>query len=112
MKSGNKLNKLKVGIVVIILILIMFSITVLGRYIYNGAREAYFTARQFYFSSDILTVNGAEYQYNNWGGTSGYTIEFDLYSYLNSASKLDYDLDYTVTCTTSNPDKIKLRYKF
>lgn len=106
MKNGKRLNKLKVSIV-IILVIIAFTTTVFGRYIYNSVREAYFTAKQFYFSSDILTVNGSNYQYNNWGGVDVYPIEFDLYSYNNKLSKLDYDLDYTVTCSTSDTEKIK-----
>ena len=107
----RKLNKFKVGIVVIIVVL-TFTITVFGRYIYNITREAYFVARQFYFLSDILTVSGSNYQYDNWGGVDTYSIEFELYSYLNSVSKLDYDLGYTITCSTSDSDKVKLRYKF
>jgi len=104
----KKLNKKKVAIVgIVILIVLAFAISVLGRYIYNRVREAYLTARQFYFSSDILTVSGAEYQYDNWGGLDVYPIEIELYSYNNQISKLDYDLDYTVTCSTSDTDKIK-----
>ena len=92
--------------------MLTISITVFGRYIYNAAREAYFISKKFYFTSNILTANGSEYQYNNWGGSAVYAIEFDLYSYTNQDTKLDYDLGYTVTCSTSNTDKIKLRYKF
>jgi len=102
----KRLNKLKISIVVILIVL-AFTVPVFGRYIYNSAREAYFTARQFYFSSDILTVNRAEYQYDNWGGLDVYPIKFDLYSYNNTISKLDYDLEYTVTCSTEDTDKIK-----
>ena len=111
MKEKRKLNKLKVSIVIIFLILTI-AITVLGRYIYNTAREAYFASKQFYFSSDILTVDGSEYQYTNWGGTDVYAIEFELYSYTNQLTKLDYPLNYTITCSTSDSDKVKLRYKF
>lgn len=111
MREGKKLNKLKVSIVIIILVLTI-SVSVFGRYVYNAIREAYFIAEQFYFSSNILTVNGSEYQYNNWGGSSVYAIEFELYSYTNEETKLDYDLGYTVTCSTSDTDKIKIRYKF
>ena len=111
MGKEKKLNKLKVSIVIIIVVL-MISISVFGRYIYNNIREAYFIAEQFYFSSDILTVNGSEYQYNNWGGSSVYEIEIELHSYINEITKLDYDLGYTVTCTTSDSDKVKIRYKF
>lgn len=109
MEKGKKLNKIKISIIVILVVLTL-SITVFGRYIYNNIREAYFLAEQFYFSSDILTVNGSNYTYNNWGGASVYQIEFELYSYTNELTKLDYDLGYTVTCSTSDSDKIKIRY--
>ena len=110
-RSRRKLNKLKVSIVIIIAVL-MLAITVFGRYVYNTAREAYFISEQFYFSSDILTVNGSNYTYTNWGGSSSYEIGIELYSYINEVTKLDYELGYTVTCSTSDTDKIKLRYKF
>ena len=109
MEKGKKLNKIKISIIVILVVLTL-SITVFGRYIYNNIREAYFLAEQFYFSSDILTVNGSNYTYNNWGGASVYQIEFEFYSYTNDLTKLDYDLGYTVTCSTSDSDKIKIRY--
>lgn len=107
MKKRRKLNKLKVGIV-IFLIVFAFAITVFGRYMYNAVIEAYFSARQFYFSSDILITGGTTYTYDNWGGIDEYDeIGFDLYSYNNELSKLTYDLDYTVTCESLNPDKIQ-----
>lgn len=106
MEKTKKLNKRKISIVVV-LIVMTFAVTVFGRYIYNSVREAYFTAKQFYFSSDILTVNGAEFQYDDWGGLDVYSIPFELYSYNNQVSKLDYDLNYIVTCSTSDTDKIK-----
>lgn len=97
MKEHRKLNKLKVGISIFLIVLLL-TLAVFGRFIYNSAREAYFTSKQFFFSSDILTVNGANYQYDNWGGVDIYEIEFDLYSYNNQFSRVDYDLEYTVTC--------------
>lgn len=105
MEKHRKLNKLKIGIL-IFLIIFAISIAVFGRYIYNSIREAYFTAQQFYFTSNILTVNGSNYQYNNWGGVDVYEIEFDLYSYDNKLSRLDYDLAYTVTCESLSTSKI------
>lgn len=105
MEKGRKLNKLKVGIVLFIIV-IAFTITVFGRYIYNNLRDAYLTAQQFYFESDILEINTPEYSYNNWGGIDVYEIEFDLYSYNNVLEKLDYDLEYTLTCQSLSTDKI------
>ena len=107
MGKQKKLNKLKVAIAIfLILMLFAFATTVLGRYVYNAIYEAYFSARQFYFSSDILLFGGTTYTYDNWGGIGEYEILFDLYSYNNELSKLTYDLDYTVTCESLSTDKI------
>lgn len=107
MEKRRKLNKFKIGIVVAIVLLI-FTGAVFGRYIYNNIRETYFLAEKFYFSSDILTMNGSNYTYTNWGGSSVYQIDFELHSYTNELAKLDYDLGYTVTCSTTDTDKIKI----
>lgn len=111
MEKRKKLNKFKVSII-IVLIVLTITIAVFGRYIYNTIRETYFLAEQFYFSSNILSVNGSNYTYNNWGGKDVYKIEFELYSYTNELTRLDYDLGYTVNCSTSDTDKIKIRDKF
>lgn len=105
MVKHKKLNKLKVSIIIILIVLV-FSTVVFGRYIYNAIYEAYFSARQFYFSSDILRFGGTSYTYDSWGGIGEYEIGFDLYSYNNELSKLDYDLEYTVTCESLDTDKI------
>lgn len=113
-KNMKRLRKLKISIIIVIIGL-MIAISVFGRYVYNNAREAYFLAEQFYFSSDILTVNNPNYTYTNWGGASVYEIEFELHSYVNELTKIDYDLGYTVSCSLSNAsdaDKVKIRNKF
>lgn len=106
MTKNKKINKLKVGIVAFFVI-VATTVGVLGRYIYNTAIEAYFSSKKFYFSSDILTTTNDDiYTFDNWGGVDTYEIRFDLYSYSNRLSKLDYDLNYTVTCESLNSDKI------
>ena len=99
MGKRKKLNKLKVGILIFLIVLIL-SISVFGRYIYNAAIEGYFLARQFYFSSDILTVGGESqiYTYDSWGGVDQFEFALNLYSYNNELSKVNYDLGYTITC--------------
>lgn len=110
MAKRKKQRKIKISLLIIVIIL-LFSVTVFGRYIYNNIRETYLISKQFYFSSDKLTTNGAKYTYNNWGGASSYKIEIELQSYINKLTKLDYDLGYTITCSTPDTDKIRLRYK-
>lgn len=105
MGKSKKLNKLKVSILIFFAVLVI-TLAVFGRYIYNGLREAYLSAKQFYFTSDILTVNQAKYEYDNWDGKDLYTIDVELYSYNNQLSKLNYDLNYKITCKSLNTDKI------
>ena len=111
MSKAKKLNKVKIVAVVFIIVLIIAG-AVFGRYVYNGIREAYFTSKEFYFTSDLLTLDNATYQYENWGGVDAYDINFDLYSYANTLLRLDYDLNYSVSCETPDTDKVTIRYKF
>ena len=108
--KNRKLNKVKITIVVFIMVLSIVGI-VFGRYVYNIVREAYFTSRAFYFTSDLLMVDNATYQYENWGGVDDYEINFDLYSYANSLLRSEYDLSYNLVCETPDTDKVTLRYK-
>ena len=111
MRKKKKLNKVKIVVAVFIIIMIIAG-AVFGRYVYNGIREAYFTSKEFYFTSDLLTLDNATYQYENWGGVDAYDINFDLYSYANTLLRLDYDLNYSVSCETPDTDKVTIRYKF
>lgn len=107
MKKYKKINKVKVAISISIIIILLTSIFVFGRYIYNNSREAYFTSKQFFFTSDLLTLDNQTYTYENWGGIDVYEINVDLYSYANTLLRLDYDLNYEISCESLTPDKIK-----
>ena len=111
MSENKKLNKVKIVVAVFIIVMIIAG-AVFGRYVYNGIREAYFTSKEFYFTSDLLTLDNATYQYENWGGVDAYDINFDLYSYANTLLRLDYDLNYSVSCETPDTDKVTRRYQF
>lgn len=106
MEKRRKLNKVKVGIT-IFLIVLLINITVFGRYFYNNIREAYFRSKQFYFTSNLLTLGGQTYTYENWGGLDTYEINVALYSYENKIMKLDYDLQYSISCEAGSICKIK-----
>lgn len=107
-QHNKKLNKVKIAIV-IFLIILLIAISVFGRYVYNGIREAYFTSRKFYFTSNLLTLNNPTYRYEDWGGVDAYNINFDLYSYANTLTRMNYDLNYTVSCETTDTNKVTLR---
>ena len=107
MAKHKKMNKIKIIIIVFVIIMtVMFA--VFGRYVANNIKEAYFTSREFYFTSDMLTLYNATYQYENWGGVDNYEINFNLYSYINSLLRINYDLDYWVSCETEDTDKVTI----
>lgn len=97
-ENKRRINKLKVSIVIILAILFI-TITVFGRYIYKSFREMYLSSKEFYFTSNLLETDVAEYNFNNWNGTGTYQIKFDLYSYNDQLQKVDYDLAYNLSCT-------------
>ena len=106
----RKEKRMKKIMLLFIVLVLVITFSVFGRYIYYQAREAYFTSKAFYFTSDLLTSDNATYQYENWGGVDNYEINFDLYSYANTLLRLDYDLEYTLSCETPDSDKVTLRY--
>ena len=106
MKEHKKINKVKVAITIFIIVLLI-SISVFGRYIYNNTREAYFTSKKFYFTSNLLTLDNQKYTYEDWGGIDVYETSVDLYSYANKFLRLDYDLNYEISCESLSPSKIK-----
>lgn len=106
MKEHTKINKVKVAITIFIIVLLI-SISVFGRYIYNNTREAYFTSKKFYFTSNLLTLDNQKYTYEDWGGIDVYETSVDLYSYANKFLRLDYDLNYEISCESLSPSKIK-----
>ena len=105
----RKFNRIRNSVIVFLVIILIVTCSVFGRYIYYQAREAYFTSKAFYFTSDLLTLDNATYQYENWGGVDNYEINFDLYSYDNTLLRLEYDLEYQLSCETPDTDKVTLR---
>lgn len=99
---NKKINKIKVSIVVIIVVLLLLHITGFGRFLYNNAKDRYLTSRNFYFTSNLLDTDNPSYHYHNWSGADTYKLDFELYSFQNELLRIDYDLEYTVTCTTTS----------
>lgn len=104
MKEKRKINKLKISIFIIIVILLTTAL-IFGRYISNYVRDLYLTSKQFYFTSDLLDMDTPTYEYKNWGGVDTYKIDIELYSYKNELLKLDYDIEYTLNCEINEPEK-------
>lgn len=102
MSRRKKINKFKVAIVVFALLVFFMSVTGLGRFTYNAVRDRYLSSKKFYFSSDLLVPNGAEYIYSNWDGIGIYEIDINMLSKNNDLEKYVGDLDYSVKLEYNN----------
>ncbi len=103
-REKRKINKFKVGILIFIFLIFLFTVSGLGRFVYNGMRDKYLTSKNFYFTSNLLEMNGANYEYANWDGIGIYDFEIELYSKINDLQKLDEDLEYTIM--VNFPDEV------
>ena len=80
-KRVRKNNKRKVKKINPIVLLIIFIIVIFltprfvstAKYVYNAIHEHYLSSKDFYFSSDKLSINHTEYEItNNWSGAEPY----------------------------------------
>lgn len=107
----NKKIKTKRKKLILLLIVILVGIIILptfSRYIYNNVRENYLNSKQFYFTSNLLTINNSKISLSNWGGSSDYILELNINSKLNELTKVDYDINYELTCIIEEKDKATL----
>lgn len=111
MSRRKKINKIKVAIVVFVLLVFFMSVTGLGRFTYNAVRDRYLSSKKFYFSSDLLVPNGAEYEYANWDGIGIYEIDINMLSKNNDLERYLGDLKYSVKLDYNNTNiECSLKY--
>ena len=67
------MKKKKYLLLLIPIILIGLTAT-FSRYIYNKLSEHYLESKEFYFYSDVLTIDNKTYTAQNWDGTVSYVI--------------------------------------
>lgn len=110
-KRVRKNNKRKVKKINPIVLLIIFMIVIFltprfvstAKYVYNAIHEHYLSSKDFYFSSDKLSINHTEYEItNNWSGAEPYVITVNMSSKQNDMSYTESDIDYSITYTCSD----------
>lgn len=102
--SKRKINKFKVIIVMFALVIFFMTVTGLGRFVYNTARDRYLSSKKFYFTSNLLNPNGNKYAYENWDGEGVYEIDIELFSQQNDLEQYDDDLEYTFVINYNDTD--------
>ena len=102
-KQNRKIISIKAIIIIFAIIAILsVIITVFARYVSNSLNNFFLESREFYFYSDKLTSDGAEYQINNWSGVEDYNITINLNSIKNNLKKTNYDIGYKVSYTATD----------
>ncbi len=116
-EKKHKIHHKKLMILMSIVIICLPFIGVLAKYIYKNNYNAYFNSREFYFNSNILTVDHKKYNIDNWDGTN-YSLSIDINNMLNQAAWTSYNIDYdvnvtcpdTITCNLTTPTSDILTY--
>lgn len=102
-KQNQRVKSLKAIIIIFIFIAILASlITVFARYASNSLNNFFLESKEFYFYSDKLTSEGAEYQIDNWSGVEDYNITINMNSIKNNLKKTSYDIGYDISYTASD----------
>ena len=108
---NRKRTKRKVKLINPIIVLIVFLIIVFitprflstAKYVYNIIHEHYLSSKDFYFTSDKLSIDHTEYEItNNWSGAETYAITVNMSSKKNDMAYTESDVNYNITYNCSN----------
>ena len=99
------MKKIKKRTIIIILAILIISLPLtvtFSKYVVKKIGDYILAANHFYFNSDKLKEDGANYQMNNWTGASNINIQFELNNRQNNILTSSSDIDYklSVTCPT------------
>lgn len=102
-KRNLQLKKFRAIIIIsLIAIILVLIFEVLARYASNNFSDFFFESKEFYFYSDKLTTDGANYQIDNWSGVEEYNIVINMNSMKNNLKKANYDIGYEISYTASD----------
>ena len=105
-KNTRKVIKINPIVLLIILAIVIFltpKFVSTAKYIYNAIHEHYLSSKDFYFSSDKLSINHTEYEItNNWSGAEPYIITVNMSSKENDMAYTEADINYNISFTCSD----------
>lgn len=100
----TKQNIKKIMVILCLIIMLLYGIQAIKTfsiYTYNNIREFYLKSNNFYFYSDKLKLNKAEYSVENWSGIEDYVININMNSMENNSIRCNSDIQYNITCFSS-----------
>lgn len=101
-RRTKRINPIFVLLIFVILIFFTPRMVSTAKYVYNIVHEYYLSSKDFYFSSDKLSINHTEYEItNNWSGAETYLITVNMSSKKNDMAFTESDIAYNITYTCS-----------
>lgn len=101
-RNDIKFSKRSFAILFVCLIA-FFSVGItFGRYAYKHIRNFYLMSKKFYFNSDMLDIDGAYYEINNWSGVDDYSITINMNSLSNNKLGSEVDINYDISFICSD----------
>jgi len=104
-KEKNNKNLKKIIIILSLIFIILYSmqaVKTFSIYVFNNVREFYLKSNNFYFYSDKLKLNKAEYSAKNWSGIEDYIININMNSMENNSVRCNSNIEYTISYTCSD----------
>lgn len=102
MRRAKKLfNEHKyIGVCVVAILLVLFSCLFVSyaRYALEIFSNRFLMTQNFYFSSNKLKENTADYAIENWAGTGSYDVNITMQNTANLLVKTTKDIKYNVEC--------------
>ena len=101
-RRTKRINPIFLLLIFVVLIFFTPRMVSTAKYVYNIVHEYYLSSKDFYFSSDKLSINHTEYEItNNWSGAETYVITVNMSSKKNDMAFTESDISYNITYTCS-----------
>lgn len=104
MKLVREHKKISIIILFFLVFLLLFGLSY-AKYVYNIVDSYILETKGFYFNSSVMSINGKNYNINNWDGVNSYTLMVDVNSKKNDEKYTTHDISYDITCNC--PDNVR-----
>lgn len=104
MKLVREHKKISIIILFFLVFLLLFGFSY-AKYVYNIVDSYILETKGFYFNSSVMSINGKNYNINNWDGVNSYTLMVDVNSKKNDEKYTTHDISYDITCNC--PDNVR-----
>ena len=106
----RKHKKASTVLLIFLVLLLLFGLSY-AKYVYNIVDSYILETKGFYFNSSVMSINGKNYNINNWDGVNSYTLMVDVNSKKNEDKYTTHDISYDIRCELSKESGITYQDK-